>query len=88
MSDTAFLHIEALSYAYSNSRRVVDLWSNGIFGPPGSAPIEYGVGVATVDTMLDYVPAGISAVPEPESLALLLGGLGFVGTALRRRVPR
>ena len=79
-----FLDIYGLMFRIGNGR-VVDLWSNGIFGPPGSAPIEYGVGVATVDTMLDYVPAGISAVPEPESLAMLLGGLGLVGLALRRR---
>lgn len=65
--------------------RVVDVWSNGIFGPPGSVPIEYGVAVATVDKMLDYVPAGVSAVPEPESFALLLGGLGLVGLMVRRR---
>ena len=82
-----FLDIYGLMFRIGNGR-VVDLWSNGIFGPPGSAPIEYGVGVATVDTMLDYVPAGISAVPEPESLAMLLGGLGLVGLALRRRAQR
>ena len=67
--------------------RVVDLWSNGIFGPPGSAPIPYGVAVATVDTLLDYVETGVavSPVPEPASAALLLGGLAWVGVALRRR---
>ncbi len=43
MSDASFLHIEALSYAYSNSRRVVDLWSQALApglvwlrGPNGS----------------------------------------------------
>lgn len=68
--------------------RVVDLWSNGIFGPPGSAPVTYGVAVATVDKMLDYVPQGVSPVPEPTSAALLLGGLGLLGLMVRRRTPR
>jgi hypothetical protein len=67
--------------------RVVDLWSNGIFGPPGSAPIEYGVGVATVDSALDYVAGGVSAVPEPVNGALFLCGLCTLGLFWRRR-PR
>lgn len=65
--------------------RVVDLWSNGIFGPPGSAPMEYGVGVATVDSALDYVGGGVSAVPEPVSGALFMSGLCTLGLLLRRR---
>ena len=44
--------------------RVVDVWSNGIFGPPGSAPIKYGVAVATVDSALDYVGAGVPPCPS------------------------
>jgi len=65
--------------------RVVDLWSNGIFGPPGSAPIEYGAAVATVDAALDYV-GGVSAVPELDEASLILCGLGMLGL-LRRRGP-
>jgi len=65
--------------------RVVDLWSNGIFGPPGSAPIEYGAAVATVDVALDYVGAGVSAVPEVDSGLLFLCGLGVLGMRRRRR---
>lgn len=79
-----FLDIYGVMFRIGNGR-VVDLWSNGIFGPPGSAPIQYGVGVATVDTMLDYVDTGISAVPEPATFGMMLGGLGLLGWATRRR---
>ncbi|MDQ2779241.1 MAG: PEP-CTERM sorting domain-containing protein [Pseudomonadota bacterium] len=78
------LDIYGLMFRIGNGR-VVDLWSNGIFGPPGSAPILYGVGVATVDSMLDYVDSGVSAVPEPASFGLMLGGLGLLAVTLRRR---
>ena len=37
--------------------------------------------------LLGFVPA-IAAVPEPATYALLLGGLGLVGLAARRRAPR
>lgn len=78
------LDIYGLMFRIGNGR-VVNLWSNGIFGPPGSAPIEYGVGVATVDSMLDYVPGGVTVVPEPASAALMLGGLGGLLALVSRR---
>lgn len=79
--------IYGLMFRIGNGR-VVDLWSNGIFGPPQSAPIEYGVAVATADSALDYVPAGISAVPEPSDASLLGSGLALLGLAYRRRIKR
>jgi hypothetical protein len=82
-----FLDIYGLMFRIGNGR-VVDFWSNGIFGPPGSAPIEYGAAVATVDSALDYVPAGITALPEPETNALMVVGLALLGLAYRRRTLR
>lgn len=76
--------IYGLMFRIGNGR-VVDLYSNGIFGPPGSAPIEYGAAVATIDSALDYVGAGVSAVPEPGNAALILGALCMLGLVWRRR---
>src|SRR6185437_8588749 len=45
--------------------RVVDLWSNGDFTGTGSGPIDYGVGLATSATALDYVSGGVTVSPEP-----------------------
>ena len=35
----------------------------------------------------DYVTPAVGAVPEPATWALMLGGFGIAGSALRRRVP-
>jgi hypothetical protein len=63
--------------------KVVNFWSNGVFSGPAEGPI-YGVAVATVDQALDYAN-GISVVPEPTSVALLLLGLGVTGWVARQQ---
>jgi hypothetical protein len=59
--------------------RVVDIWSNGDMSQTGAGPIDYGVGLATQETALDYT-GGVSvnvgaATPEPSALYLLGAGL-------------
>lgn len=53
--------------------QVVDVWSNGTMS--GIGPFDYGVGVATSATSLDYVGGGVSLTPEPGAASLLGGGL-------------
>ncbi len=68
--------------------KVVNLWSNGIFG---DGPPSYGVAVVTHETALDYVSGvTLSAVPVPvplpAALWLLGGGLAGLAALSRRRV--
>ncbi len=69
-----FLDIYGLLFDIGGGR-VVDFWSNGDLSGTGTGSIDYGAAVATQAAALDYVGGGVSATPEPSTLALLGGGL-------------
>ena len=62
---------------------VVDLFSNGQTGP---GPINYGVGVGTSATELDYMHGGVSITPEPGTFVMLGSGIIGLGAILRRKI--
>lgn len=79
-----FVDIYGLLFRIGDGK-VVNLWSNGVFGGPVVGPI-YGVAVATVDQALSYSGGITGVVPEPASAILMLLGLGATGLAARRRI--
>ena len=78
-----FLDIHGLMFNIGGGK-VVDFWSNGNFSGGAPGPVNYGVAVATADAALDFVDGGVAAIPEPSSYALILAGLGVLGSVVRR----
>jgi len=70
----------------STNSAVLNLANSMISGAksgPGSSP--YSFTVYTSPTAQDYVVASVTPVPEPETYAMLLAGLGLIGGIARRR---
>jgi hypothetical protein len=63
------------------------LADSGLFGPGSHSLVVSGTGItgssASYGGNITAIP--VSAVPEPESVALMLAGLGIVGSIVRRR---
>lgn len=77
-----FLDIYGLMFNIGGGK-IVDVWSNGDSSGTGAGPIDYGVGVATHATALDYVGGGVTITPEPSAFVLL--GSGLAGIFVWRR---
>lgn len=87
-----------LSGVFSSAIDGVSLWSlaylNSIGLAPTAGPIPEGQGIELVPTVLGS-PAGLTSfvvnadistpIPEPESYAMLIAGLGLLGFVARRR---
>lgn len=73
------------------------LWSSGTFDPPGGAALGFAPAVSSstglilrwgpdgYDTGIDNISVSITAVPEPGTWALLLGGAALLAARARRR---
>jgi hypothetical protein len=60
----------------------------GLATPDDSDPLDNIVAEGDFDlSTATFTPVTVSAVPEPATWALMLLGVGFIGTALRRRKP-
>jgi hypothetical protein len=70
----------------STNSTVLNLANSMISGAKsGTGSSPYSFSIYTSPTAQDYVVASVTPVPEPESYAMLLAGLGLMGAVVRRR---
>ncbi len=73
---------------YSGNASAIGSFSTIALGPTWLAAGSYDLlvsGVATGNASAGYALSTVTAVPEPSSIALMLGGLGLVGFMAARR---
>jgi hypothetical protein len=51
----------------------------------GTGSTQYSFNLYTNGSKQDYLVASVTAVPEPETYAMMLAGLGLLGFTARRR---
>lgn len=52
----------------------------------GAGATQYSLNLYTSATAQDYLVASVTAVPEPETYAMMFAGLGLMGFTVRRRL--
>ena len=84
--DDGVLTTGKVKVSASTDSSVVKLADSMITGAktgPGTSP--YSLGIYNSPTAQDYLVASVTPVPEPESYAMLLAGLGLMGAVVHRR---
>ncbi|MES2163258.1 MAG: PEP-CTERM sorting domain-containing protein [Pseudomonadota bacterium] len=73
-------------YSFANqTRNWTHVTLNGLVASGATTELKFGARNDPSFIRLDNVSVTVSAVPEPETYAMLMAGLGLVGFAARRR---
>ncbi len=90
VSEITGLNVEVWDNVHANGTTLISTFSgNNVTVPFGTLPDgQYHLDISGnfgADAYVGSYAVGISAVPEPETYAMLLAGLGLVGFSARRR---